>query len=50
MSTSATFQACQEKVHKFLREKNAVTNVLEIIEAKTKVNRDYIFYGKYHAS
>jgi hypothetical protein len=29
-----------------LREKNAVTNVLELVEAKTKVNRDYIFYGK----
>lgn len=28
-----------------LREKNPVTNVLELVEAKTKVNRDYIFYG-----
>jgi hypothetical protein len=43
---TATLNSIQEKVRSFLKEKNTFTNILETIEVKTKVNREYIFYGK----
>ncbi len=43
----ATLNSVQDKVRRALREKNALTNVLELVETKTKVNREYIFYGEY---
>ncbi len=45
MSAMATLNSVQDRVRGFLRQKNSFTNVLEIIETKTKVNREYIFYG-----
>lgn len=45
MSIASTFNSVQDKVSKLLHEKNAVTNVLEIAETKTKVKREYIVYG-----
>ena len=46
-AATATLNSLQERVRTKLREKNAFTNFLEAIETKTKINREYIFYGKY---
>ena len=45
-AVTATLNSIQDKVRSFLKEKNAFTNILETIEVKTKVNREYIFYGR----
>ena len=45
-AVTATLNSIQDKVRSFLKEKNALTNILETIEVKTKVNREYIFYGR----
>jgi hypothetical protein len=47
MSAMATLNSVQDRVRGFLREKNSFTSVLATIESKTKVNREYIFYGKH---
>ena len=47
MSNQAiTLAGLQDRVRKALQEQNMVTNVLAKLEAKTKVNREYIAYGK----
>jgi hypothetical protein len=35
----------RDRIKLFLNEKNLFTNTLNTIEIKTKVNREYIFYG-----
>lgn len=54
MSTSSEEKAAANKletmrkaVHDFLHEKNAFTSVFEIAEKYTKVDRMYIFLGRY---
>lgn len=50
MSAAATntLNSIREKIRKTLYEKNSFTNLLEVIETKTKINREYIVYGKYN--
>ena len=46
--SALTLANLQERFRKALKEKNFFTNILEILETKTKVNREYIAYGKYN--
>jgi hypothetical protein len=41
-----TLANLQERFRRMLREENFFTNILANVEAKTKVNREYIAYGK----
>ena len=41
-----TLANVQDRFRKALREENFFTSILGQIEAKTKVNREYIAYGK----
>jgi hypothetical protein len=45
-SQALTLANIQDRFRKALREENPVTNVLATLEAKTKVNREYLAYGK----
>lgn len=44
-SQALTLANVQERFRKALREENFFTNILANVEAKTKVNREYIAYG-----
>lgn len=44
--SALTLANLQDKFRKSLKEKNAITNVLAKLEAKTNINREYIAYGK----
>ena len=44
--SALTLANLQDKFRKSLKEKNAITNVLGKLEAKTNINREYIAYGK----
>ena len=46
--SALTLANLQERFRKALKEKNFFTNILEILETKTKVNREFIAYGKYY--
>lgn len=43
--SALTLANLQEKFRKSLKEKNAVTNLLGKLEAKTNINREYLAYG-----
>jgi hypothetical protein len=45
-SQALTLANLQERFRKALREENPITNVLATLEEKTKVNREYLAYGK----
>lgn len=40
-------QMIKTAVHDFLHEKNSFTYVFELVEKYTKVQREYIFIGRY---
>ncbi len=44
--SALTLANLQDRFRKALREDNFFTNVLAKLEAQTKVNREYIAYGK----
>lgn len=44
-ANSTTITNLQQKLRKFLREKNSLTQVLEIAESNTKIEREYLVYG-----
>jgi hypothetical protein len=44
--SALTLANLQEKFRKLLREENFFTNLLANLEQRTKVNREYIAYGK----
>ena len=41
-----TLANIQDRFKRSLREENAFTNMLAFLENKTKVNREYLAYGK----
>ena len=43
------FDNLRASVHKFLHQKNAFTDVLEMIEKTVKLKREYLFYGSYRS-
>jgi len=45
MSQSITLASLQDRFRKALREENWFTNILATIEAKSKINREFIAYG-----
>lgn len=45
--SALTLAGLQEKFRKFLKEENKFTNLLALIENKTKINREYIAYGEF---
>ena len=46
-SQAVTLANIREQFKKALNEDNSVTNFIKMIEDKTKVNREYIAYGKH---
>ena len=47
-SQAVTLANLRDQFKKALNEENRVTNLIKLIEEKTKVNREYIAYGKYY--
>ncbi len=45
-SQAVTLANIREQFKKALNEENYVTNFIKMLEDKTKVNREYIAYGK----
>ncbi len=45
-SQAVTLANIREQFKKKLNEENSVTNFIKMVEDKTKVNREYIAYGK----
>ena len=45
-SSALTLANIQDRFKKALQQKNFITDLLATLEAKTKVNREYIAYGE----